>query len=281
MESIVLRFDGEALNDHSMDLKLLADSLAGLESLITEVHEHLNGSTDDLKVQVQGGFEEGSFEFLLNVIETAEISTLAAIGLGGTFAGGGLIGALKWLGGEPIEKIARHKDGDCILKKKDGNDLVVSSHLKEAIASPSIRTAFKKLIQRPLNKEGIDVFEVLKPGASGSEQREVLVEIEKREASSFRAQSEPVKEKIKEDDVYDNARITFLTVHKDKPSGWRIHYDDTEISGVKIQDDSFIRHVQSGAGEAIFDDAYRVKLVAKYKNNSLTEKSWHIEKVYL
>ena len=59
MESIILRFDGEALNKHSMDLKLLADCLAGLESLITEVHEQLNGSNDELQVQVQGGFEEG------------------------------------------------------------------------------------------------------------------------------------------------------------------------------------------------------------------------------
>ncbi|QTL37750.1 hypothetical protein [Pseudoalteromonas viridis] len=281
MESIVLRFDGEALNDHSMDLSLLAESLTGLEKLITEVHEHLNGSTHDLKVQVQGGFEEGSFEFLLNVIETAEISTLAAIGFTSSLAGGGLVGALKWLGGEPIEKIARHKDGDCILKKKDGNALVVDSRLKEAIASPSIRTAFNRLIQKPLNKEGIDVFEVLKPSADGEEDRKVLVEVEKSEAASFKAQKAPVKEKVMEDEIYDNVRITFLTVHKDKPSGWRIHYDDTELSRVKIQDDNFIRHVQSGAGEAIFDDAYRVKLVAKYKSNSFTEKDWYIEKVYL
>ncbi|PCK29501.1 hypothetical protein [Pseudoalteromonas piscicida] len=280
MESIVLRFDGEALNDHSMDLKLLADSLAGLESLITEVHEHINGSNDDLEIKVQGGFEEGSFEFILNVVEHAEISTLAAIGFSGALAGGGLVGALKWLGGEPIEKIARKTRGECILKKKDGDSLVVESYLKDAIASPSIRTAFKKLVQQPLNRAGIDVFEIVKTDDNKTENREVLVEIEKEEAASFRAQREPVKEKVMEDEVYDNARITFLTVHKDKSHGWRINHDDQDLR-VNIQDDSFIKHVRSGAGEAIFDDAYRVKLIAKYKNNSRTEKDWHIEKVYI
>ncbi|MFK3858310.1 hypothetical protein [Pseudoalteromonas rhizosphaerae] len=280
MESIILRFDGEALNEHSMDLKLLADCLAGLESLITEVHEQLNGSNDDLQVQVQGGFEEGSFEFILNVIENAEVSTLAAIGLGGALASGGLIGALKWLAGEPIEKIANKKGGGCILKKKDGEAKVVDGFLKEAIASPSIRRAFKKLVQQPLNKTGIDVFEVLKPNDKEGENREVLVEVEKKEASSFRAIKAPVKEKVMEDEVHDNVRITFLTAHKDKPSQWRINFDDQDIR-VNVQDNRFINHVQSGAGEAIFDDAYRVKLVGKYKTNSLTEKNWYIEKVYL
>ncbi|TVU86084.1 hypothetical protein FQP85_03135 [Pseudoalteromonas neustonica] len=280
MESIILRFDGEALNEHSMDLKLLADCLAGLESLITEVHEQLNGSNDDLQVQVQGGFEEGSFEFILNVIENAEVSTLAAIGLNGVFASGGLIGVLKWLAGEPIEKIANKIGGGCILKKKDGETKVVDSYLKEIVASPSIRRSFKKLVQQPLNKAGIDVFEVLKPDDKDKESREVLVEVEKKEASSFRALTAPVKEKVMEDEIHDNVRITFLTAHKDKPSQWRINYDD-QVLFVKILDERFIKHVQSGAGEAIFDDAYRVKLVAKYKSNSLTEKNWFIEKVYL
>lgn len=280
MESIVLRFDGEALNDHSMDLKLLADSLAGLESLITEVHEHINGSNDDLQIKIQGGFEEGSFEFLLNIVENAEVSTLAAIGFSSSLAGGGLIGALKWLGGEPIEKIARVKDGKCILKKKNGNKFKVESYLKDAIASPSIRTAFKKLVQQPLNKNGIDIFEVLKPNDDKTNSREVLVGIKKQEAPSFKAQREPVKEKVMEDEIYDNARITFLTVHKDKSSSWRINFEDQDLR-VNVQDHSFIKHVQSGAGEAIFDDAYRVKLVAKYKNNSRTDKDWYIEEVYI
>ena len=243
MESIILRFDGEALKEHSMDLKLLADCLAGLESLITEVHEQLNGSNDDLQVQVQGGFEEGSFEFILNIIENAEVSTLAAIGLSGSLASGGLIGALKWLAGEPIEKIANKKGGNCILKKKDGEAKVVDGFLKEAIASPSIRRAFKKLVQQPLNKAGIDVFEVLKPHDKTGENRDVLVEVEKEEASSFRAIKAPVKEKVMEDEIHDNVRITFLTVHKDKTSSWRVNFDDEDLR-VTVKDEDFIKHVR-------------------------------------
>ena len=57
MEKVILRYDGSALAEHSMNLDVLSEALSGLNSLIKEVHHDLNGDDADLDVLVEGGFE--------------------------------------------------------------------------------------------------------------------------------------------------------------------------------------------------------------------------------
>lgn len=275
MEKVILRYDGLDLANHSMELNVLTEALSGLNSLINEVHLELNGTNEDLKVEVQGGFDEGSFEFIVNVIEATDIGVLAAIGFGGPVLSGGLMGAIKWLKGEKIEKLSYHQNGNCIVHKENGDTLEVHSYLNKPLASSTIRASFKKLIKAPLTKSGIDVFEVL-----DHQDRHINTKSNKQNAKYFRSHKQPVNTNEDDDVVIDGANITFISVHSDKQSGWRIYYDDNKLT-VKMSDSSFMRRIENGVSGAIFDDAFSVRLVIKNKPNSISEKTYTIEEVYI
>jgi hypothetical protein len=271
MEKVILRYDGAALAEHSISLDTLSDALSGLSSLVKEVHHDLNGDDADLDVRIEAGFEEGSFEFILNVIENTNLSTLAAIGFGAPVLAGGLIGALKWLKGEKIERISFNADGNCLVFKEDGEHIEVPGYLKDILVSPGVRKSVKKLIQSPLNKDGVEVFEVL-----SQESRDQFTLVEEHEAICFKNHRKPVIDKVEEPEKFDDILITFLSVHADKKSGWRINWDD-EIVTVNIADMDFFKRISN---ETIFDDSYRVRIDAAPKLNSI-EKTYTIEEVYL
>jgi hypothetical protein len=271
MENVILRYDGSALVEHNMNLDTLSEALCGLNSLIKEMHHVINGDDSDLEIQVQGGFDEGSFEFILNVIEQTSLSTLAAIGFGGTALAGGLIGTLKWLDGEKIDRMSFNDDGHCLVFKEDGSQLEAPSYLKEALASNTVRASVKKLIQSPLNKDGIDTFEVL-----NKEDRDQFTLVEEHEARCFKGHRKPVIEREEETEIFDEELVTFITVHADKKTGWRINWNDEPVT-VKMGDISFFRRFSN---ETIFDDAYTVRIEAVPKQNSI-EKTYTIVEVYI
>jgi len=255
-----------------MDLDILSEALSGLNSLIKETHHAVNGDDSDLQVQVQGGFEEGSFEFILNVLEQTNLSTLAAIGFGTPVLAGGLIGALKWLEGEKIERVSFNDDGHCLVFKEDGSHLEVAGYLKDVLTSKTVRTSVKKLIQSPLNKDGVETFEVL----NEEDRNDQLTLVEEHEARSFKAHKKPVVEHEEEVEIHDEELVTFITVHTDKKTGWRINWNDETVI-VKMGDNRFFNRISN---ETIFDDAYTVRIEAAPKPNSI-EKTYTIEEVYI
>ena len=271
MEKVILRYDGSALAEHSMNLDVLSEALSGLNSLIKEVHHDLNGDDADLDVLVEGGFEEGSFEFVLNVIENTNLSTLAAIGFGTPILAGGLIGVLKWLQGKKIGRISFNAVGNCLVFKEDGEHIEAAGYLKDVLASSGVRKSVKKLIQSPLNKDGFETFEVL-----NQDNRTQFTVVEEHEAVCFKNHRVPVIERAEDIEIIDDVLITFVSVHADKKSGWRINWDD-DIIPVKMGDNRFFQRISN---ETIFDDSYRVRIEAAPKPNSI-EKTYTIEEVYI
>ncbi|HFM3544035.1 TPA: hypothetical protein ACG7AB_003848, partial [Escherichia coli] len=68
VEQLVVKYDGEALANHKIDLDVLTESLNGLNSLLKEVNFIVNGTGENLDVEVEP-FREGSFEYLIDVIQ--------------------------------------------------------------------------------------------------------------------------------------------------------------------------------------------------------------------
>ncbi|HBZ2474168.1 TPA: hypothetical protein MG804_24450, partial [Klebsiella pneumoniae] len=66
VEQLVVKYDGEALANHKIDLDVLTESLNGLNSLLKEVNFIVNGTGENLDVEVEP-FREGSFEYLIDV----------------------------------------------------------------------------------------------------------------------------------------------------------------------------------------------------------------------
>ncbi|MBM0535555.1 hypothetical protein EKL00_27830, partial [Klebsiella pneumoniae] len=65
VEQLVVKYDGEALANHKIDLDVLTESLNGLNSLLKEVNFIVNGTGENLDVEVEP-FREGSFEYLID-----------------------------------------------------------------------------------------------------------------------------------------------------------------------------------------------------------------------
>ncbi|MGS0320126.1 DUF7946 domain-containing protein, partial [Escherichia coli] len=84
---MVVKYDGEALANHKIDLDVLTESLNGLNNLLKEVNIVVNGTSENFNVDVEP-FREGSFEYLIDVIQnpTQYLDVLSIIGLGATGA---------------------------------------------------------------------------------------------------------------------------------------------------------------------------------------------------
>jgi hypothetical protein len=278
MEEIIVRYDGEDLTEHSMDLKLVAESLNGIETLVREVYEELGGKEEGLDLQIRGGFSEGSFEFLftINQILLDNIELLKIIGLGIPATTGSLLGYLKWLKGRKIKKITLTEDGDCKIVTEDGDVKVTPSYMRPLLASTSVRSAFNKIISKPLRRSGIELFETQSTEAKKSD-RASYVSVTKDEEKFYRQKNVTVID-INDKKRIEEKVITFLSVHKDKEAAWRIDFDSEPMT-VRMEDEGFLSNVRRGSEPDIFANAYTVD-IDEIENTITLEKSYAIVKVY-
>lgn len=278
MEEIIVRYDGESLAEHSMNLKLVAESLSGLEALVREVHDELGGKEEELALHVKGGFSKGSFEFLIGVEQVLHnnIDLLKIIGFGAPAATGTLVSYLKWLKGRKIQKITLNEQGNCKITTEDGDSKESPSYMRPLLASNSVRTAFSKIISKPLRRGGIELFETQSTENNKGE-RTSFVSITDDEETYFRQKNVTVID-ISDTKPLDEKVITFLSVHKDKDTGWRIDYDGEALT-VKMEDDMFLTKFRKGGEPDIFSNAYTVE-INEIENTITLDKSYSIVKVY-
>ncbi|WP_325893007.1 hypothetical protein [Grimontia sp. NTOU-MAR1] len=280
MEQVVLRYDGEALVEHSMNLKLVADSLQGIEALVREVHEEMGGKEEELNLQIKGGFREGSFEFLFTLGQQLPdgIELLKIIGFGGPIAAGSLISYLEWLKAKKIQKITMTEEGNCKIVTEDGEEKVAPSYMRPLLASTSVRGAFSKIISKPLRDGGIEVFEALS-AEEDKAKRIQYVSVTQADEKYYRAKSTTVIDVIANKPM-DEKIVTFLSVHKDKDTNWRVEDVDGVTYTVKMEDEDFLSNFHKGKEPDIFVNAYFVEIVEK-ENTINLDKTYSIVKVSL
>src|SRR4029077_3819337 len=102
-----LSYDGDALNNGQMDVRELAPALLAAGDLLSEANRQVNQDRVTLSVNVQSGFEKGSFDINL-VTNQGALSQLASLVTGEhivvasalvmlIFGGRGFLDLLKWL----------------------------------------------------------------------------------------------------------------------------------------------------------------------------------------
>ena len=104
-----LKYEGKALDNHTIGLSDLANSLFALDNLLSETNKILNDSQIKFRVEVKP-FEQGSFTIFFNIIQPVfeQISSLIANNpdrfkdantilyyLFGSSVGGGLVGLFE------------------------------------------------------------------------------------------------------------------------------------------------------------------------------------------
>lgn len=274
VEKLVVKYDGEALANHKIDLDVLTESLNGLNNLLKEVNIVVNGTSENFNVDVEP-FREGSFEYLIDVIQnpTQYLDVLSIIGLGATgalAAGNTLIDIIRSINGRQIRRITLTADGDCKIILEDGFEIIAPSYFRPLLSSPTIRKSLSKIIHNPLQKEGYESFKISTP--QGVE----LVNVSENEIEPFRYRRVPVEQAFSEQ-ILEDVPITFLTIHKDKNTGWRANYEDETVN-VSIEDEEFLQRVRTGLEPGIFSDVYYVDLLVRENLNSL-DKAYIVGRV--
>ncbi|ECC7965409.1 hypothetical protein DBV52_24665, partial [Salmonella enterica] len=265
IDKLVVKYDGPALVDHKIDLDVLIESLNGLNSLLKEVNLVVNGTSENINIEVEP-FSEGSFEYLIDIIQNPldHLNILSIIGIGGTAAlaaGNTLIELVRKINGRQIRRLTLTAEGDCKIIMDDGEEIIAPSYFRPLLASPSIRKSLSKLIHNPLQKEGYESLKI------STQQGVELVNVHEDGIEPFRYRRVPVEQSLSER-LIEETPITFLTIHKDKNTGWRVNYDDETIS-VSIEDNEFLQRVSTGRESGVFSDVYYVDLLIRENLNSL------------
>ncbi|MGK4474759.1 hypothetical protein [Aeromonas molluscorum] len=271
-ENLIFKYDGESLKEHKIDVDVLAESLLGISNLLSEINVKLNGTADNLSIKAKP-FREGSFEFIIDVAQQPGeyLELLSIIGLSSTAGAASLISTIKKLKGRQIKKLSFTQDGDCKVHL-EGESFNVPSYYRALLASPSIRKSLSRLAYNPLRKEGIDSFKIIKESTG-----EELLNINDETSADFRYKRVPVEDSSASR-IIEDAIITFLTMHKDKTSSWRIDYEG-ETYNTSIKDDEFMERVLQGREPKLFSSAFRVNLLLKEDLLSL-DKAYIVAKVH-
>ncbi|MBE4121612.1 hypothetical protein HJ112_03525 [Vibrio parahaemolyticus] len=153
-QNIIFHYDGEALEDHKMQIEAVIDSLQGTCELLKETHLLVNGTTDDLDITVQP-FDEGSFEFIINVIQNPQehLDILAITGLSVTAIPAALMATMKQIAGRKIQRLTLNQEGDCLVHiEEEEEPIVAPSFYRELLSSKTISKAMSKIAYNPLKK---------------------------------------------------------------------------------------------------------------------------------
>lgn len=275
VEKLVVKYDGEALAHHKINLEVLTESLSGLNSLLREVNLVVNGTSENISVDVEP-FQEGSFEYLIDIIQnpTDHLNVLSIIGLGGPAviaAGHTLIDIIRSINGRQIRRLVLTAEGNCRVILEDGTEIIAPSYFRPLLASSSIRKSLSKLIHKPLQKDGYEVFKISTPDGRD------FISVSDTETEPFKYRRNPVELSVSEQ-LVEEVPVTFLTIHKDKNSNWRIYYEDEPVT-VSIDDSSFVQRVCAGRENGIFSDTYSVDLLVRENLNSL-DKAYIVVRVH-
>lgn len=257
-------YDGEALQNHEMDVRDLAPALLAMSDLLDEANRITFGEKTKIQVNVKGTFKSGSFGFDLSVVQSGlegftslfnsnqanAASNLLQI-LGFTLPGGGLVGFLIWLKNRKIKKIENVNDTKTIIEVEDEEKYETNPRVIALFSNVKIRTSIQKVVTEPLSKEGISSFAIKK------DNEETIIKEEEKDYFKLN--------EIPDELLQDQEREVFLTVvtisftqgHK-----WKFSDGNVEFYA-SIRDEEFVNKVQQNKDGFFKDDLFKVKLREK------------------
>ena len=255
-----LKFDGEAFEDHTIEISDLAPALIALQELVETANAQINNGRTRVSLKVKAT-SEGSFGIDIQAFESLIDQTVDffsgkhVVALGGVVlvlglmknGGVGLLELLRRLQGKKPKAIKEIGDDLVEITLPDGTTIRSAKKTIEIYQSVPVRKAAYRFV-KPLEREGIDKIEVIK-------EDQVVAQVNKEDLPGFfvpQDDSEPL-ESVRETVLRIKA-LWFDGGHK-----WRFSEGGQTFAAV-IKDEKFLEQIMVQDQAVHASDLLRVNL---------------------
>jgi len=245
---IQIAYDGDAVKSGVMDVEELAPALLAIGSTLQEANNILNDGNARLKVNVKSDFKTGSFEVVLELVQSLaeQVSfmldgrhtwTAGEIAAFVGFSGGttvSLVKLVRWLKNRRVKSMTTLQNGDVEIEVDGGDKIIAKPEVVKLTKSSTVRTSLHAIL-KPLSKEGVDVFIV-------REKTEDIEVIRKSESDDFippKLEEKPLAETVRE------AAFQLVGVFFEDGLKWRLSDGDSRINA-EMKDANFQHKVDAG-----------------------------------
>jgi hypothetical protein len=242
--NFTVKYDGEALANHEMDVAILAPALMGMQKVLDALVTESTEGEYRASLKIKGNAKAGSIEIelvtqaisnmkllkdiIVDVFSYRDVVALATI----TTLLVPLLNLIKKFGRKKPTKVEDMGDGNVKIYF-DSDITIVNNHVYHVYNNFEVREAAYKAV-KPLEQEGIDSFVIY-------EKSKKLVEVNKEDVSRFVPPSVADRMLVSEE-------ITFLqivTIKFNMNNKWQFTQGDSVINA-NIIDDDFIAKVRNG-----------------------------------
>lgn len=261
-----ITYAGSALDNNEMDVRELAPALVAVADLLEEANNIVNGGSSKIAVSVHGAFKSGSFGIDFRVIQdifqnvmnlfnsegvTAANNLLGLLGL--KDVGKGLIALIKKLKGRRIKNIEKLDDNRVRIHIDTREKIDIEGSVLELYKSARVRDALDKVINRPLNRNGIEEFRSLIAG-----QKEPVI-VRKEEKDFFEL---PLidDELLGENETEAYLQVVSLSFKEDNK--WRFSRGEN-VFFASVEDTHFLGGINRNEIRFSKDDILKVRLLTK------------------
>ena len=176
----IIRYDGPAVAEHSMDAADLAPALAALSNLVNATSRELYGDQSSTRVLVQARPEPACFELQVEIVQflahhvsglfedqlrARAIEIALTIGLLGA---AGLFELHRWLAQQSVPpdllRIGKANGSTVIVNPQNNQEINVTHNTFNVFTAPQVSDHVKEVV-RPLTKDGYERLEFESDGA--------------------------------------------------------------------------------------------------------------------